>query len=187
MAQYGFYFDQTACIGCKTCQIACRDKNNLYNVGEIIRDVETIEEGEFPNVRYYSISRSCNHCEMPMCMANCSTGAITKDEDTGVVIIDEEMCIGCKNCVEACPYCEPIYLEETGVVTKCDSCIKLREKGEQPACVAACPLRALDFGDLDELRAKYGDDLVSDIKGLPSSSETTPSLLIKARDVALVS
>lgn len=186
MAQYGFYFDQTSCIGCKTCQIACRDKNSLYNVGEIIRDVETIEIGAFPNVRYYSISRSCNHCEMPKCMANCSTGAISKDDETGIVLIDEEMCIGCQSCVESCPYGEPVYLEDAGVVTKCDSCYKLREKGEKPACVAACAMRALDFGDLDELREKYGDGLVSDINGLPDSSETGPSLLINARDIALV-
>lgn len=185
MAQLGFYFDQTACIGCKTCQIACRDKNELYNVGEIIRRVETTEVGTFPQVRYFSLSDSCNHCEMPMCMANCSTGAISKDEETGVVVIDESMCIGCKSCVEACPYGEPVYLEQLGIVRKCDSCITLREKGEKPACVAACPMRALDFGDLEELSAKYGTDLVSDVTGLPDSSQTNPSLLIKAHEMAV--
>ena len=185
MAQMGFYFDQTACIGCKTCQIACRDKNELYNTGEIIRRVETIETGEFPNVRYFSISDSCNHCTTPMCMANCSTGAITKDADTGIVLIDESMCIGCGNCVTACPYGEPIYMEDLGIVRKCDSCITLREKGEQPACVAACPMRALDFGELTELEAKYGSGLVADVTGLPDSSETTPSLLINPSDAAV--
>ena len=174
MAQMGFYFDQTACIGCKTCQIACRDKNALYNVGEIFRTVETTEVGEFPSVRYYSTSVSCNHCASPACVANCPTGAMYKDEETGVVLHDDEMCIGCETCVSACP-----------IVRKCDSCYLLREKGESPACVAACPMRCLDFGDLEELKAKYGDDLVSDINGLPDSSETTPSLLINARDIAV--
>lgn len=185
MGQVGFYFDQTACIGCKTCQIACRDKNALYKTGEIFRNVDTTEAGEFPSVRYYSTSISCNHCASPACVANCPSGAMYKDEETGVVLHDDDMCIGCETCVSACPYSEPVYMEDEGIVRKCDSCYLLREKGESPACVAACPMRALDFGDLEELKAKYGSDLVSDINGLPDSSQTTPSLLIKARDAAL--
>ena len=185
MAQMGFYFDQTACIGCKTCQIACRDRNALYNVGEIFRGVTTTEVGEFPTVRYYSTSVSCNHCASPACVANCPTGAMYKDEETGGVLHDDEMCIGCETCVGACPYGEPVYMEDEGIVRKCDACYLLREKGESPACVAACPMRCLDFGDLEELKAKYGENLVSDVNGLPDSSETTPSLLINARDVAV--
>ena len=160
MGQMGFYFDQTACIGCKTCQIACRDKNALYKTGEIFRNVDTTEVGEFPSVRYYSTSISCNHCASPACVANCPSGAMYKDEETGVVLHDDDMCIGCETCVSACPYSEPVYM-------------------------AACPMRALDFGDLEELKVKYGSDLVSDINGLPDSSQTTPSLLISARDAAL--
>lgn len=185
MGQMGFYFDQTACIGCKTCQIACRDKNALYKTGEIFRNVDTTEVGEFPSVRYYSTSISCNHCASPACVANCPSGAMYKDEETGVVLHDDDMCIGCETCVNACPYSEPVYMEDEGIVRKCDSCYLLREKGESPACVAACPMRALDFGDLEELKVKYGSDLVSDINGLPDSLQTTPSLLISARDAAL--
>lgn len=185
MGQMGFYFDQTACIGCKTCQVACRDKNALYNVGEIFRRVETVEVGTFPSVRYYGASISCNHCERPACVANCPSGAMYKDEDEGVVLHDDGMCIGCETCVSACPYGEPVYLEDEGIVRKCDSCVMLRKKGENPACVAACPMRALDFGDLVDLKQKYGTDLVSDFNGLPDSSQTTPSLLVKARDAAL--
>ena len=141
--------------------------------------------GEFPAVRYYSTSVSCNHCASPACVANCPTGAMYKDEETGVVLHDDEMCIGCETCVGACPYGEPVYMEDEGIVRKCDACYLLREKGESPACVAACPMRCLDFGDLEELKAKYGENLVSDVNGLPDSSETTPSLLINARDVAV--
>ncbi|WP_139651236.1 4Fe-4S dicluster domain-containing protein [Raoultibacter phocaeensis] len=185
MAQMGFYFDQTACIGCKTCQIACRDKNALYKTGEIFRTVDTVEVGQYPSVRYYSVSVSCNHCAMPACVANCPSGAMYKDEETGVVLHDDDMCIGCETCVSACPYSEPVYMEDEGIVSKCDSCYALRAKGESPACVAACPMRALDFGDLEELKAKYGNDLVSDVNGLPDSSQTTPSLLISPRDIAV--
>ena len=133
MGQMGFYFDQTACIGCKTCQVACRDKNALYNVGEIFRRVETVEVGTFPSVRYYGASISCNHCERPACVANCPSGAMYKDEDEGVVLHDDGMCIGCETCVSACPYGEPVYLEDEGIVRKCDSCVMLRKKGENPA------------------------------------------------------
>lgn len=185
MGQMGFYFDQTACIGCKTCQVACRDRNNLYNVGEIFRNVDTAEKGTFPNVRYFSVSVSCNHCEKPACVAACPTGAMYKNEDEGVVLHDDGMCIGCESCVNACPYSEPVYLEDEGIVRKCDSCYVLRKKGEQPACVAACPMRALDFGDVEELKQKYGSDLVSDIDGLPDSSQTEAHLLINPRDVAV--
>jgi anaerobic dimethyl sulfoxide reductase subunit B (iron-sulfur subunit) len=175
----------TVCIGCKTCQIACRDRNSLYGVGEIFREVTTNETGAFPNVGYYSLSVSCNHCERPACMGVCPVGAITKREDTGEVILDPEMCIGCKSCVTACPYGEPKFIESEGIAGKCDSCVSLRNKGELTACVAACPMRALDFGVLDDLKEKYGADLISELPILPPASETTPSLLIKPRDNAL--
>ncbi|MDR0515380.1 MAG: 4Fe-4S dicluster domain-containing protein [Coriobacteriaceae bacterium] len=185
MAQLGFYFDMTSCIGCKTCQIACRDRNNLYGLGEIFRRVETYEEGKYPAIRYFSTSDSCNHCERPACMAVCPVKAISKVPDSGEVIIDPEMCIGCKSCVSECPYGEPVFIESEGVVRKCDSCLPLRDKGELPTCVAACPMRALDFGPLDELEKRYGSGLVSSVKVLPSPDTTGPSLRILARDVAL--
>ncbi len=186
MAQMGFYFDQTACLGCKACQIACRDKNNLYKTGEIFRNVDTVEDGIFPEVRYFSKSISCNHCATPACVAQCPTAAAYKEEESGVVLIDTEICIGCGTCVTACPYNEPVYIEDLNIVQKCDSCYVARGKGEQTACVSACPMRALDFGTLEDLKAKYGDNLVPDIKTLPGSENTGPSLLINARDVAMV-
>lgn len=181
MTQLGFYIDMSSCIGCKACQVACRDRNNLYGLGEIFRRVETLEAGSYPSVRYYSISDSCNHCSMPACFAVCPESAISKDDETGLVLIDEELCTGCKLCIEACPYKEPVFIESTGKVFKCDSCLSLRNKGEQAACVACCPQRALDFGDLEDLKAKYGSGLVAEVDGLPSADQTVPSLLIKPR------
>ena len=186
MAQLGFYFDMTTCIGCKTCQVACRDRNNLYGLGEIFRRVDTYEEGTYPAVRYYSISDSCNHCAVPACSVGCPVTAISKDADTGEVIIDSIVCIGCKTCVTNCPYGEPIFIESEGVVRKCDSCRPLRKKDELPVCVAACPMRALDFGDLNDLKVKYGSNLVNVVKNLPSPETTKPSILINPRDVARV-
>ena len=146
---FGFYFDMTRCIGCRACQVACKDKNRL-GVGALYRGVKSYTVGTFPDVKTYSYSASCNHCEDPICMKNCPVGAIEKAED-GTVIQDQEKGI--------------------------------RANGSQPACVAGCPNRALDFGDVDELRAKYGDDLnVGTIVVLPSPDETHPNVLIKAKD-----
>ena len=193
MTQYGFYFDSSRCTGCKTCELVCKDYHDL-GPGILFRRVYDYEggawarkdDGTWEKTAFnYHVALSCNHCDSPACVANCPTGAMYKDEETGVVLHDDEMCIGCETCVSSCPYGEPVYMEAEGIVRKCDSCYLLREKGESPACVAACPMRCLDFGDLEELKAKYGDDLVSDINGLPDSSETTPSLLINARDIAV--
>ena len=101
------------------------------------------------------------------------------------MIQDQSKCIGCRMCVMSCPYGHPKYFPEKGVSGKCDGCYGLRQEGSQPACVAGCPNRALDFGDMDELRAKYGSDLDNgSIVVLPSPEETHPNVLIKAKDCA---
>lgn len=179
----GFYFDMTRCVGCRACQIACKDKNRL-DVGVILRKAKNFEVGEFPTCKTYSYSFSCNHCETPACMTVCPTGAIYKAED-GTVILDSALCDGCGSCVEICPYGHPQMVESEGVAIKCDACAYLRAKGMNPACVDACPSRALEFGDLDELRAKHGDDLVSDIAILPDHTLTGANILIKAKEIAL--
>ncbi|MDR1013603.1 MAG: 4Fe-4S binding protein [Coriobacteriales bacterium] len=181
MAQLGFFIDATQCSGCKTCQIACKDKNNLP-VGTLFREVLDFEGGVFPYVWAASLSLACNHCTAPQCVPNCPVAAITKDEDVGLVLQDRTMCIGCERCVDMCPYHAPAYMPDKMIVGKCDGCFDLVAKGQAPACVAACSTRALQFGELRELRSRFGDPaLTGDVEGLPSSSLTTPSLLIKAR------
>ena len=186
MSQLGFYINSGVCSGCKACELACKDKHS-FDVGPRARRVREVCFGGWtqdattgswtPNkVGSFSISFSCGHCETPMCYGVCPTGAITKRDDDGVVVIDQEKCTGCKACIEACPYGAPQFVESLNVVQKCDMCIDLIEQGEQPACVAICPQRALEVGDIEELRAKYGD--VQDIVPLPDSSETNPSIVI---------
>jgi anaerobic dimethyl sulfoxide reductase subunit B (iron-sulfur subunit) len=114
------------------------------------------------------------HCAKPICMDVCPTSAISKRDD-GIVLINADMCIGCRYCSWACPYGAPQFNEEQNVMTKCDMCFDLVDKGERPACVESCPYRALDFGPLDELQAKYGT--FADPAPLPDSSITQPAVV----------
>lgn len=177
----GFYFDMTRCTGCRACQVACKDKNRL-DVGTLFRNAHSYSVGAFPDAKGYSYSFSCNHCETPGCMAVCPTGAIYKADD-GAVLVDYEICIGCGSCTSGCPYGVPQLIESLNKMGKCDSCYAIRMDGGRPACVAGCPNRALDFGELDDLEAKYGSDLVDKIAVLPDPT-TGPSLRIRAKGVA---
>jgi anaerobic dimethyl sulfoxide reductase subunit B (iron-sulfur subunit) len=181
--QLAFYFDASACMGCKTCQIACKDKNNLP-VGVNWRKVYQYGGGTWvpqggaliPNGMFvYSLSTACQHCEKPPCVDVCPAGAITKRAD-GVVLINQDACIGCRYCEWACPYGAPQYRADKGVMSKCTFCEDLLAKGENPACVDACPMRAIEYGELSELRAKYGS--LAAIEPLPSASLTSPALVI---------
>lgn len=181
----GFYFDQTRCTGCRACQVVCKDKNKL-EVGTIYRNAHTYTLGSFPDVRAYSYSFSCNHCENPACLENCPVSAIYKADD-GTVILDQSRCIGCKTCVMSCPYGHPQFIESLGVSGKCDGCYGLRAAGGQPACVTGCPNRALDFGDVGELKSKYGDLDNGTVAVLPAPDQTGPNVYIKAKDAAFES
>lgn len=178
----GFYFDMTRCIGCRACQVACKDKNRL-DVGITFRNAHTYTTGTFPNIGMFAATFSCNHCDSPACVANCPTGAMFKSED-GAVLHKDDVCIGCKTCVNSCPYQVPVLDEEMGISRKCDSCVAIRQAGGQPACVAGCPNRALDFGEIEDLKAKYGDGLVNETTVHADPSMTSPSLLIKVKDAA---
>ena len=192
MAQLGFYINQARCNACNACAIACKDLNNTP-VGVNFRRIYVNEAGSFSqdengawvqNVSAFNTSISCNHCEQPKCLKGCPTGALFKRQEDGIVLIDQDKCVGCRYCEWNCPYGAPQYNEELGVMTKCHSCISLREKGEDPACVGACIMRAIEFGPIDELRQKYGT--TAQIKGIPSPSITKPNLVIKPHKNAII-
>jgi anaerobic dimethyl sulfoxide reductase subunit B (iron-sulfur subunit) len=182
MAQLGFYYDMTACTGCKTCQIACKDVNEL-KVGVLFRRVDTFEEGKFPYPLVFNVSISCNHCAKPRCVENCPTGAMYKRESDGVVVVNEKKCIGCKYCQWSCPYGAPQYLADKGKIGKCNYCIDKLDKGEEPACIASCPTRALHGGPIDDLRKNYGG--TADMNKLPDASLTQPSLTVTLKKEAM--
>lgn len=184
LAQLGFYINQSLCTGCKACTVSCKDKNNL-KVGLNFRRVYSYEEGTFiqqptsgmvHNIKSFYFSIACNHCKEPKCIPICPTGAIIKDKKNGVVTIDQDICAGTQLCVKACPYGAPQYNEEIFKTNKCNLCIDLQEQGEVPVCVSTCPMRAIEFGPIDELRKKYGK--ISQIKGMPNDSITFPNIVI---------
>lgn len=178
MAQLGFHYDMSTCIGCRVCQIACKDKNNL-KVGVLYRKVYDMESGVYPTPRIDHLSLGCNHCADPKCTKNCPTGALHKRPEDGIVLHDKEKCIGCKLCLWSCPYGVPQYKEDEGKAGKCDLCADLLAAGEKPACVTACVMRALEVGDIEELRKKYGN--TASVKGLPDAAITHPSLCITTK------
>ncbi|MFA5536525.1 MAG: 4Fe-4S dicluster domain-containing protein [Bacillota bacterium] len=183
MTRLGFYFDMTSCVGCRTCEIACKDKNNLQ-VGIVFRQVSTFETGSFPNPGVFHYSGACNHCANPKCVEGCPTGAMHISDD-GTIQHDSDKCIGCRYCVWNCPYGAPKFIPETGKVAKCDSCKDLRDKGENPACVDACMMRALEWGDIDELKRKHaGEELTNDLPILETSTISEPALIINIKPVA---
>lgn len=180
--QLAFYVDMNACTGCKACQVACKNKQNLPD-GVRWRRVLQYEGGEWieqngqmvpSNVYAYFVSTACMHCENPICMSVCPTAAITKRSD-GIVLINQDLCIGCRYCSWACPYGACQFNDELGVMTKCTMCVDLIDKGEKPACVEACPYRALEIGTLDELKAKHGNFVAP--APLPDPGITGPSIV----------
>ncbi|GAB8926262.1 hypothetical protein OkiPb00545_03210 [Escherichia coli] len=128
------------------------------------------------NVFAYYLSISCNHCDDPACTKVCPSGAMHKRED-GFVVVDEDVCIGCRYCHMACPYGAPQYNAEKGHMTKCDGCYSRVAEGKQPICVESCPLRALEFGPIEELRQKHGT--LAAVAPLPRAHFTKPNIVIK--------
>lgn len=174
-ARYGMLIDTKRCIACHACSVGCKVENNLpnnvwwtsvVNVGGANPDEP---EGTYPNLKMSAYTMSCQHCDNPACVAACPTGAAYKRED-GIVMQDPELCIGCKACIEACPYQgvrtfidgEPQHYTafDTGdadalahvanTVEKCTFCAHRVDRGEQPFCVEVCPGRARVFGDLND-------------------------------------
>ncbi|HWR31520.1 MAG TPA: DMSO/selenate family reductase complex B subunit [Negativicutes bacterium] len=181
--QLAFYFEQKYCSGCCTCQVACKDKNNL-KVGQLFRSVHEVSGGGYrqtgaaivQDVYAFWLSISCNHCAKPACVENCPTGALSKRAEDGIVDIDQRKCSGCQLCVRSCPYGALQLDSDMGKVRKCDFCRDLLADGKPPACIAACPMRALEYGTLDELQKKYGT--VNQTLGMPDATITSPSLVI---------
>lgn len=152
MTQYGFLIDHRRCIGCHACTVACKAENEVP-VGDFRTYVKYQENGTFPEIRRHFAVLRCNHCTKAPCVTICPVVALEK-QPNGVVDIDRDVCIGCRACMQACPY-DAIYLnEERGSVEKCHYCNHRVERGLEPACVIVCPEQAIVSGDLHDPTSK---------------------------------
>jgi len=164
---YAILFDASHCTGCRACQVACKQWNDLpgeatVNTGSYenpptlsahtwlrMKYDEGLDRGEV----FWDFTRdACMHCSSAACVEACPTGAVDYREG-GAVIVDQDWCIGCRNCVQACPYDAIHYNEEKGVVEKCTLCYDRVSNGLEPACVKACPTGALYSGRYAEMKA----------------------------------
>lgn len=175
MTQYGFLFDQSRCYGCQACATACKDWNGLAPGPEKWMCVYEWETGAFPNTRLHTLAFSCAHCEHPACAAACPEGAIFKEDRFGAVLVDQAKCKGCRSCAEACPFGAPKFASDDKgqKMSKCTLCIDRLTEGQAPQCTLSCPMRALDFGPMEELVAKYGDRRT--LEGMPDAEALGPS------------
>jgi len=130
--QYGFFFDQSRCSGCRACSIACKNWNNLPAGPLKYLRIYEYEKGSFPDVRLHIQFIPCYHCEKPTCLEICPTKAIYKEEKYGAVLIDEEKCNGCRLCYYACPYGAPVFERDKAEATFGEGWVHV-------SCSQACP------------------------------------------------
>ncbi len=148
MTNYGFLIDQSKCIGCHACSTACKSENQVP-LGVNRTWVKYVETGAYPDVRRRFQVTRCNHCANPPCVRICPVTAMYQRDD-GIVEFDPSICIGCKSCMQACPY-DSIYLDpETNTAAKCTFCAHRLDVGLEPACVVVCPEHAILAGDLND-------------------------------------
>ncbi len=158
--RYAMVIDLRKCTGCEACVLACKSEFDVpLSVSRIW--LKVVEIGHYPNFRRVVVPRLCNQCDNPICVRNCPTSATFKHQD-GFVLQRYNQCIGCRTCMIACPYNARHLLpgrrtdmnKPTHVVDKCDFCIHRVTRGLLPACVAACPTRAMMFGDINDENSK---------------------------------
>ncbi len=147
MPRYAMAIDTRRCVGCADCVVACQTENNVP-VGYCRDWIVQETTGVFPELQLEIRSERCNHCDDAPCVRTCPTGA-SHIVEGGIVLVDHDDCIGCKACIESCPY-DARYIHPEGYIDKCTFCIHRVSEGKDPACVSVCPTHAMIFGDLED-------------------------------------
>ena len=197
MTQKGWLIQLDKCTGCDSCSIACKSENNtrplsspmpFKNGRGVLPDhvsyrwVVKKEAGVFPNPTLTFVTCACNHCQHPACMASCpvsnvndpsnENNAIFKRASDGIVLINQKVCIGCKNCIQACPYGAPQFNSQTKKVEKCTFCLHRQQAGFLPACVTTCVGDALQLVD----NFNFSESGMNKPTGFADPSLTVPSV-----------
>lgn len=183
MTRMGFVLESDSCIGCHACTVACKSEHDVP-LGVNRTWVKYIETGNFPNTsRGFSVMR-CNQCDDAPCMTICPTNALFR-ADNGVVDFDDDNCIGCKSCMNACPY-DAIYINpETNTAHKCNFCNHRLEVGLEPSCVVVCPTQAIVVGDLDDPNSAASKIIARDQVAVRSPEKgTNPKVYYRGADQA---
>ncbi len=200
--QLGLVIDLDICVGCHACAVNCKEWNTgglaapLTDVhpygadpsGVWFNRIHSFEAGEGPDSRTVHFPKSCLHCAQPDCVTVCPTGASYKRSEDGIVLVNEDLCIGCKLCSWACPYGAREYDGDQGVMKKCTLCVDriyneaLEEIDRVPACVSTCPVSARHFGDLGDpgsavsqlVASRGGYDLMPEMGYQPTNKYLPP-------------
>ena len=183
---FGFLIDNRKCIGCHACSTACKAENEVP-VGVNRTWVKYTEKGVFPDTRRFFQVTRCNHCANPPCVHICPTMAMYQRED-GIVEFDPSACIGCKACLQACPY-DAIYIDPNShTAAKCHFCAHRLDVGLEPACVVVCPEHAILAGDLDDARTEIAKVVATQpVRVRKPEQGTKPKLFyIDAEEVSIV-
>jgi Fe-S-cluster-containing dehydrogenase component/formate-dependent nitrite reductase membrane component NrfD len=182
---YGFVIDNRKCIGCHACSTACKSENevplSVYRTW-----VKYVETGHYPDVRRHFQVTRCNHCANPPCVRICPTEAMYQRDD-GIVEFDNSVCIGCKACMQACPY-DAIHIDpETNTAAKCHYCAHRTDIGLEPACVVVCPEQAIIAGDMNDPHSTISQTLAQhDVTVRKPEQGTAPKLFyINGSDISL--
>ncbi|RAX18134.1 4Fe-4S dicluster domain-containing protein [Pseudarthrobacter sp. AG30] len=176
-ARKGFFTDTSLCIGCKACEVACKEWNSLpaerplqltgesfdntsrlsadtwRHVAFIEKKVPAPAAGGTEGIKWLMSSDVCKHCTNAACLDVCPTGALFRTEH-GTVVVQQDICNGCGYCVSACPYGVIDQRPDDGRAFKCTMCYDRLGVGEEPACAKACPTQSIQYGELDELRER---------------------------------
>ncbi len=198
----GLVIDLDTCVGCQACAVACKQWNTSGTTGALpdydpygaepsglwFNRVRHYEVGDFPANRTVNFPMSCMHCEDAACVDVCPTGASYKRAEDGIVLIDQDKCMGCNYCSWACPYGARELDRHSGTMKKCTLCVDriydtaLPEAERQPACVLTCPTHARHFGDFDDPQSavsqlvaqRRGEGLMEDLGYAPVNRYLPP-------------
>ena len=198
----GLVIDLDTCVGCNACAVACKQWNTSGTTGPLtdfepygkdptgvwFNRIRNYEVGNYPNSKTVHFPMSCMHCDDAACVTVCPTGASYKREEDGIVLVDQDKCMGCNYCAWACPYGARELDREDGVMKKCTLCVdriydqNLPEDERKPACVMTCPSHARYFGDFDDpnsevsviSRERNGEQLMPELGYEPVNKYLSP-------------